>query len=276
MDQADIIEVIESISALISVIACLFIIFVCLTSKFLRRGYPYKYIFILSIIDLIWTSNRLIPPTNFESKNYCIFQACINQSFHLISILWTGLMSLEMYNVTIRNKRPENFGFKRPLLFIITFSSLFCIPPFLLKKFGKAQGWCWIAVEKNKPLETCLYRILFFYFFAWTCIAWNTFVAIKARKELKIKFGTEDHATIRQLKKYPIVLLICYIPMSFYRMIDPWVEIPEWVSCFFVIIANLEGFFNVLVFGLNQDVRKHLKKCCKKHAVTNLPLVDLA
>ena len=100
----------------------------------------------------------------------------------------------------------------------------------------------------------------------------------------------EEHPLAQQLRKvhhrlqwYPLILVICILPMTIYRLSTIWDQTPgddDWLHTqafryFSVVIVALQGTFHAIAYGLTSSVRKEwsdefrrcayrspFKRCC--------------
>jgi hypothetical protein len=101
----------------------------------------------------------------------------------------------------------------------------------------------------------------------WTVIPFNLAVYIRVIYKLKqdygdfVEFQETNNAVIKRLSLYPLILIICYLPITIKRTaeIDEGVNIPFWLTCVSAFGISFTGFINSIVYGLSGPVRSEIK-----------------
>ncbi|OMJ70610.1 hypothetical protein SteCoe_31381 [Stentor coeruleus] len=245
----------------LSTISSLMMIILSITNANLRQRYPFQLIFILAILDFLWSLVSLIPVELFENRVFCSLQGALNQLFNMSDLLWTAFMSFELYNVVYKDMPKLMYGYIKPLIFILIISTITALIPWTLDVYKLAGAWCWINKSKGpRKLENLLLRILLFYGVAWIVMIWNTFVSVKLYFKLKYRFSRENKSIVNKLAFYPLILFICYCPITISRIFEEAVEIPLWFHIFSECMMMIEGILNMIVYGFTDEVKVIIKQ----------------
>lgn len=248
----------------LSLISCILLFILSLTSSFLRKSYPFYLVFILTTIEIPLFACFIIPIDIIKAYKGCIVQGICLEIFSLMNILWIWYMSFEMYNVVINSRPKMRFGTFWPLLIMLTFSILLSLIILYLDYYGEAGLWCWIREKKSNKLESILMTLIMFYGILWIIIVWNIFTAIRVAKKLNTKLCGKNKFVVYKIILYPIGLVLVYIPLTVLRLIDGYVEVPVGFANFAESFSLLEGFLNVLIFGITNDVKSVILKLFRK------------
>ena len=158
-----------------SILADSFLILISLKFEALRNGYPFRFVFILSIINLIWTSSLLFPVYLFNIDFLCSIQGFLNIVFSILDLLWRSYMSFEMYRVKFHHKDQLEYGYTKPFCILLVLGIVIAMVPLLLVLFEFDGAWCWIGKDTSEALYS---RLICFYVPTWLCIFVNVFVAV--------------------------------------------------------------------------------------------------
>jgi hypothetical protein len=232
----------------------------------LRNCYPFQLIIILAILDFLWNCACLISSEAINSDTYCNWQAAFIQIFNLSDILWTAFLSFEMYNVVYKEMPKLMYGYIKPLICILALSSISSILPLILHAYGQSGAWCWINKPKYSKSEILILRITMLYGPVWIVITWNIFVSVKVYLKMKNYFNSENKYIVNKLVYYPLILLICYTPITISRVFNN-IFISQSFDVFAECILMTEGVLNMIVYGLSKEVRLVIKEMFAKKPI---------
>lgn len=247
--------------AILSLLGSILILIVCARFELLRASYPFRLIYILTIIDLVWEISLVFPSQAFNSHFFCVLQGFVNQSFNIADILWVSFMSFEMFNVVIMGNEKLKFGYGKPLLLILIISSGTGIIPVLFDCYDLVDGWCWIG--SNNPAKKSMVSYLQFFLFSVFIISgfiWNAFVSWKVYFKLKTMLREDNYKLFASIRYYPIIILIAFFPIIIEKLIETFSKSPLGYHIIACCIFASGGLFNVLVYGMTYEVKKLIKR----------------
>lgn len=125
---------------------------------------------------------------------------------------------------------------------------------------GSAENWCWISADENP-----LYRLLFWYGWLFATLFGNTFVYWRVSLALN-EFATAEvkDKIVGRLRLYVLVFIVVHTFAVINRLqnyIAP--DEPVFVlTALQSLIEPQQGWWNAVVYGLNQKVMKEYKRSC--------------
>ncbi|OMJ84826.1 hypothetical protein SteCoe_14017 [Stentor coeruleus] len=247
--------------AALSSISCATIIILSIRYSTLRKTHPYNFVYVLAILDFFWVTICLIPYKNFPNTNFCMIQGFLNQFFNNAQMIWTGFISLETYNVAYRRKIKLLYGFNRPFYLIMGICLILAIIPLCFDSYKEVYSWCWIGLPNDNNYWLMFYLRLFCYFLVLLIIfLWNFYVNFLVYYHLRKHFVGKNYKEIRRLRIYPIIMIICYSPLTLVNFIANDSDI----SKIFLIIANCmfisAGFLNSLAYGCTSNFWNEIRR----------------
>ena len=240
------------------------------------RNYNYRIVFYMSISEIITSIGKfqiafLIP--GLQDHGLCEVQAILLNFSCLSSVMWTNVIAFTIYRSLVLGKTD---GWKYEMYYLLY---AFGIPlslnflPMLTESFGHAEGWCWIRIEGKNFIYGFLagniWRVINYLAPLWIIIFFNFFLHFRSIEKIKKMTDNIDddfnkNLIVRRLFLYPIMLLVCHLPISFHRTLGFFdivsgqlVWISAVVSGIFLIFS---GFLNALVYGLTDRVKRELQK----------------
>ena len=241
---------------IVSILSCSFVISLSfLYKEKLYAEYETKLVVILLIFYDCLCLSSLIPVSN-ENQDLCVIQGCLIQFFSLSGILWTGFINLVNYRGVILRK-TINLRINYPLILIILIGLISVIVPLVTYKYEPSTCWCWYRVEKE-PLSN-IYVFIFFYGIGWSVILFILYAFIRIWRHNK-KANAELHR-YKQLKFIPIILFLCFIPMTISRIlfiISDSYKTNQSLKNFSIFASCLMrslGFLNSIVYGYHSNIR---------------------
>ena len=248
----------------ISLIGCIFIIIMYNKFKSLKV-FAFKLVYILAIFDCITAVFSIIPTylDNSRTNPLCTVQAFFIQFSALASILWTGVIALILYLQVIMQKNEVEKYYKVFFWAVMIMSLLCALIPVFTDDYEYIGGWCDLTYGSARGT---IYRYALFYDWVWLVIVFDIYAYVcvikRIKKEFTIRntFIDEGRALVKRLRFYPVILVVCYTPITLTRILQT-VEnrFPEWVILICLVLANLMGIFNAIVYGLNETVRLEFK-----------------
>ena len=255
-----IIVVVSSMSALGS----LFVII--LYNKFESlQIFAFKLVYILSIFDFLLAIFSIIPTPLYISADsqLCIVQGLFIELLSLAGVLWTGAIALILYMQVILQNPQVNRHLNRILIAILAFSIICSAIPLISNDYVYIGAWCGINYRNERGV---IYRYALFYFWVWLVIVLELYayfrVIFKIKAELTINnsFLHEGRVLVNRLRWYPVILVVCYAPLTIMRIVQTINSHPPvWFLFFSTALSNLLGFFNALVYGLNESVKIEIR-----------------
>jgi hypothetical protein len=246
------------------------------------RNYNYRLVFYMSMSELLTCIGNfylafMLPW--WSSCTICTIQAIILNFSCLSSVLWTSVIAFTIYRSLVLEKTD---GWKYEMYYLLY---AFGLPlslnflPMLTDSFGKAEGWCWIDIEDQNFIEGFLggniWRVINYLGPLWIVIISNFILHCKNIAHIKkmtdhIDDDFNKNFIVKRLKLYPMMLLICHLPVTFHRTLGFFdivtgetVWISALISSFFLIFS---GFLNAMVYGLTDRVKKELQKMINRES----------
>lgn len=263
--------------SILSCIGSMFILVMYASFKNLRV-IPFQLMTILSAFDILNAAAFLIPTPNVEDFDpTCQAQAIILNFTSIGGLMWTTFMAIYLYYSVAR----AVFFTQKTILKYLGCILAFClvntaIPalPFF-DGYGKTVGWCWITNDFD------WLRYSLFFVPLWILVPTNFIFYSKVRNHIHLVDGDLETERLKsKLKKklllYPLLIIICYAPYSIKALLELLGVLSENDFVFTLIsgvLRSLHGLFNVLVYGLNRSVQKHMKKCGREKQFST-PLVE--
>jgi hypothetical protein len=267
-EEIEQIVLINLVCSLFSILGSLFIFFVFIVHKKIRK-LPYRLIIYLTISDLGTAIAFCLPITN---SVLCNIQGCLLSYFMLSSIFWCAILSHAMvkvikYNFDLQKyeKRYILFGFGLPFLSLAVLADI--------RSYRMTYGFCWIYSDhksQNSWTREIVYRVLTYYCPLGIIQIYIFYLYFIIKRHFYVNSGLSTfhddlkRKIIVKMRLYPVVLFICQIPCVALRITAIW-NIPAW---YFAAIAgaglSINGMVNAMVYGVTQDVRNKMKKIFKK------------
>lgn len=259
-----IVYIVISVANGLSIISCLFIIFIYIIAKDLRV-YAFKLVIILCIIDALKSSSMMLPTYSLKSGDFlCQFQAINVQFFTLASFMMTFVTGLTLYIIIVKSKDTLDLNYTYGVI-VIGFPLIATVIPCFYNKFEKDTVWCWVS---KKPIYL---RIITFYGPLWAQNSINLWLYFRVINKLK----AEEHVSLRRLRIFPLILIICYLPATLERSL----EIFDHDDNFTLTLAmglgdGLLGLINAICYGLTDNVKSYIcNELCKKKKLSSEELI---
>jgi Slime mold cyclic AMP receptor len=263
-----------SLCSFMSIIGNLIIVYCFFKIKEIRGIYEYQFVLVFTLFDLIGMFSVLIPTFKYSSSDLCKVQGIIIQITGLSSILWTGFIVIAMFYEVVLLKERFSKNFVIPILIIILISTGTAIVPLVFNAYSYLDSWCWIG--NNDEDEDYLFRFLLFYGILWIVIILNLGMSFgifwKSRTE--VLYDRVGMKLVDRLKWYPLILFICYSPLTALRIMEGTAEVPHEFNYMACCVYLLIGFLNSIAFLFSDKVRpeffRHTRK--NKSKLISLPL----
>ena len=245
------------VSCSLSIVGDIFITMAILSFKDLRT-FNYRMILYLTLTDVIAAMAYMLTPLSKTSHSLCILQAYLINFSSLSSLLWTSCIMIALYRLIILEKFNEKY------LELIFCAFSWAVPlvasVISISDYGITDNWCWID-------DSHIFMIILqFYVPLLAVVVFNIFLCVVIWKELRKHTGSvaELHVIKRKVFKrmmlYPLVLLICFIPAAIHRFSHDLLinDNSGPIDMTSMLGSCLYGFFNSIVYGCTQTVRKKI------------------
>ena len=252
----------------LSIMGALFIIIVFFLFRDLQK-LPFRLIFYFTVSDLFHSIGDfytgLILPY-YESYTLCQIQGFLISYFSLSSIIWSACIAHAISKTLLQLENIEKF--ERYYLAIGYLAPLLCFLTRIYMDYGYTLGWCWIyqTTEQNEAyyIEITM-RMGTYYIPLWTILIYISLTYIKILRYLSGIHGeiTDQNlkdTLILKMKAYPIILLLCQIPVTLIRIISFWVTPPWWAMIIAGVGTSINGFINSIAYGATHEVKRKVKK----------------
>lgn len=199
------------------------------------------------------------PDIEDNTDALCNFQGFLIQFFSLSGIIWTGYINYVNYR-RIVSKVDKFINYKIILICIIIFGLITSAVPLAQVGYQESTCWCWFNISQSKNNLDHLkrfYWVGFFYAISWAIIIFILFAFIKTW--IEYKKVNADKNKYKETMFIPIILFICFIPLTISRCI----AITGMGGCdllgfsiFSSCLMRSLGFWNSLVYGYQSDIRQ--------------------
>ena len=200
------------------------------------------------------------PDLEDNTDAICNLQGFLIQFFSLSGIIWTGYINYVNYKRIISNNNEDILNYKKVLFCVIIFGLITSAVPLAHVGYQESTCWCWFNISQSKTDLDHLkrfYWVGFFYAISWLIIIFILFAFIKTWVVYK-RMGADGNR-YKETMFIPIILFICFIPLTISRSI----AITGMGGCellgfsiFSSCLMRSLGFWNSLVYGFHSDIRK--------------------
>ena len=238
---------------ILSLCSCTYIFYLFCRYEELR-DYEMKLFCVLSVLDGILCLVSLLPGVIFNDTSLCLVQGLLIQVFTLAGVMWTGIIALLLWSAC-RNSVIYQINFGWGITGVVLFSTLTSVLPFTWNLnainlvYVPAGAWCWFPAksleEKFGLLYVPLSLIVVMVSTAYCYIRTHT------RRNL-----VDANSFFPKLRYYPLILCFCLIPLAINRLLEGFITPPIELKLWAALSHRLLGFFNALVYGYTNEVRR--------------------
>ena len=253
-----------SISSFTSLVSCAVILYIYYHYPKTRSVYGSDFVIILQALDLLVSITALIPTPLWQSQHsLCTAQGFILHALPNAQMLWTALMSIELY-FSLRNNK-KMFSIKWSLSIIMIVSIISAAVPFADKEYEQTGPWCYF---RDKLLRLILFYSIMFFIQLWNLVWMKLFFMEYAARN---STSAPDFIHLRRrINLYPLIGVVCYLPLTVVRIMQfAELDIPDWCIIIACFSFRLTGFLNALVYNSTNEIQAILNPK-KKTLVANL------
>ena len=249
-----------AISSGISASSCLSMLYLYHHSPLISRLDGAKHIYILQLLDMLLSLFVIIPAPILKNDAICNFQAFGLEFCTVSGVLWTGFISFEFYMRFYLQGRFHCITMNKSLIFCLGIGLLVASMPLTFDGYSDVGTWCSVKVTKDMSLPELAFIYGAIYGIIWVTMSWNICMyIIVINKYKKIQFERpSDLFLVTRLKLYPIVLLLCYLPITISRILQTVGEVSEIYELVASVLLMLLGFVNAIVYGYSPEIKKIL------------------
>ena len=240
---------IVNISALISFASCGLYFYFYHTRPEIRAVYGSKYAYILLYFDTFMSLATLLPTPMSDSDSLCAIQGFLFQFLPVSKSLWTALISGDLYWV-IKHQR-NGFSIPKYLSFVILTGLIIATLPFFLGGYSRSS-YCSVSYV---PLSLCTFYALVRVVQIWNIVLLRLF--LKEYDKVN-EGGTAVKDMRRRLKVYPLIIIVCYTPLTIIRLLDSLELDPTWGIYIGLFFFRLSGLVNLIIYGYTEEFKKAL------------------
>jgi len=239
-------------------------LFVILTYTCWRetRNFAFKLVLQISISDFIYCiahffSNNEYLDIPIDSGTLCTIQGFLVNFGMVSSFMWAMVIAWTLFATVVLIKPEVQSKFWIYCIYGYAIPLLTSIIPLITDNYGPVGYRCWISLENNLTKGKVL-RFVLFYIPLWIVVVFNSISYYKVIKSLKqYAVGKPEKRFIRRLRVYPLILIVCYLCLSIHNIIILFtcqknLNAFDYIS---VALADLVGFGNALVYGLNHHIQ---------------------
>lgn len=260
-NEQEVLLVVTSVTAGLSVLGCLFILLVYLFFKELRV-FAFKLVVHMTLGDFLRSLGLLLP------HSVCPLQAMLIQAGSLASILWNGVIARTLYLSVVLEIRDLDEMEARYTYGVYGVVVVLSALPWTTMDYGDAEGWCWINTAGSNYTSGSAWRVICFFLPLLLVVLNNLFSYITVIRTLRKRFHNtagDISALIQKLRFYPIILIVCYTCTASKRLYDivaPDADDFAWAVLAAVMLGAV-GLADAMVYGFTQSVREVLaQKLC--------------
>lgn len=199
----------------------------------------------LMIFDSLLNLVNIFPGVYSGYENLCFAQGALIQIFSLSGIIWTGLIST-VFLINCKSGRPVEISIIGAFIVVLVCTALTAFIPMIKDGIGlyvPTGSWCWY------PKAFVGERFGGFYGIVWAIILWNCIACYWSYK--LYNQNRRENRYFKKLIYYPIILFICYTPLTISRILENSLEtIPIAYSIWSSIIIRMLGFCNAIAYGV--------------------------
>lgn len=266
--QGKVIDIITYVSASLSIVGSLIIIFSYFKFSALRI-FPYKLVVCLSIADLF---SSIAYYVNFAAGDTeedkctngpgCIVAAIMTQYFDVASFFWTAVIAYNLRAVLLENKGRTVENYERYYhLLSWGIPGVFSVLVGLFDGYGFAGIWCWIKQNEQ------LLRFLFYYLPLVLILAYVSYTLIVVMRGARET--SNEIVIMRRLSMYILVFVFIRIWSILDRLQNVFYDSPSFtLTILHSFFSPLQGFANALVYGCNTVLVRECKWYC--YAIRNI------
>jgi hypothetical protein len=188
------------------------------------RNFVFTLVMMLAVSDLGSGLAWYIGVSSAPGSIRCFLQGSLLQLFLLSSILWTTAIAYVLRRNILAKYRVEQPSLWNLCLYSWGMAFALMILPLTTNTYTKPIGsheWCWIdTTDKTEFDSGTVWRFISFFVPLGVALCFNLHVYIlilgRKKREIRRTSSTDDKAQramerrIKQLQRYPIVLIACW------------------------------------------------------------------
>ena len=213
------------------------------------------------------------------ADSYCVASGFLNQITNWSIIFAICCIGVDLYFKAVAKKVS-----RREWIYVLTIfigPLLFNWIPFIDNAYGKAGPWCWIKQYNDDctqnmvgfisrlilwyvPVALVLILLILHYFGIY-------FTVKKQRHRYEGRYNPESERVKKMVQKelqplfwYPVIFLVIYIFQVIVRTLELGIKEPIYIHILWLleaIVSPLQGGMISLVYALDKETRKRIKKC---------------
>lgn len=255
------------VSAGLSCAGCLFIVIMYIA---LQQGrlFQLRLILYLTLSNLLYSMSCFVgaafhPELSKGPEFFCILQGATLQQFSLSSFLWTSAIAITLYQAICRN----NSGVARfeYLFHVICWllPSITVVVCLSIGAFGDAYTWCWIKHDDSAIRFTMFFVPSFLIIIVNSALFIRISIFLHQQSPAEMA-GTVEGVRIQRIQRsmlfFVLILILSWIAPVVNRSYEFMTGGPSpFVLYYFQALAEpLQGFLNSIVYGYNDEFRRHI------------------
>lgn len=264
--ELETVYIINTIASLLSVLGCLFIIFMYFLCKELKK-LAFRIIAILSAFDLLNAISFIIPTYGSQVHDLdCVLQGIFMNFSAFAAVLWTSFIAVVLFFVVVKGNTEVSKLMLRFFIFDLVLSGLLTAFPYFVENEND-EGYCWLYKGQSKKK----YRLRFYTFLVplWIIIFIEIYLFVRVYRNLRGSEGGEIAILRRKLSikigVYPFIIIVCYLPYTIKGIMEIQDNFEETrleykLTIVSGVIRCLIGLFNAIAYGLTGKVKKILRR----------------
>lgn len=256
------------------IFVCLFslcgslVVILCYFRIKIARNYAYKLVVFLVLSDAVYAISRLIhfsrlsEPSADPSK-LCVTQAAILNFAGSCSVYWALVIAWGVVqSVIYQNERLEQYEYYFVAGSILVPGAMTAVP-LITGDYGNSGVFCWIRNQDADNQRQMTLHLALYIVPVSLVIVYNFLTYIRVIQQMKSMAANLEKRSygrlFRKLMRYPIVLLLCNVWSIIYRITIYAGQGHYWLMVLATIFSGLQGFCNMIAYGMNKSVRSELK-----------------
>jgi len=251
---------------ILSLIASLIVLLLHLTVKEIRSHFFFRIAFHISFSDLLFSLSSLYTqnPTSLD-PNLCTALGVTRELAWLASISWTTILPYTIHKSLKESLSDEELGQNKKLYFVSAylFPIIFSIVPAVAVKklYGPSEMYCWIAGDHKYEF---LAKSLLVYLPLLVSGILTGFWCYKMRKWVKFLLRRTMSQDFIKLLYFPLIMFLCNSGVVAHGFVKEFFGGNGNLLGLLIVMRQAQGLLNGLVYILNNQVRKAVRRKWKR------------
>jgi hypothetical protein len=248
------------ITASISLGFC-FLTFLMIALRFFATKRRISWIVVYVTLSDVFTSIGYLLGTPEDHSLQCSLQGYLTTTFPLCSFCWTAMAGWKLFQTCHQSNLTIEISLKTQ--FLLWFSCLaYGFLPLTTSRYGCATGtkrcWCYVTHLHHESDPTVWTSLWYYSFYLLLWISFFVYILLSvyvcsylSSTDHKVKTSSSSLShQIYKLGGYPLVIIICWLPISILEMLLWGKDVGRRVEEFCYVCLGLQGCFTSIVYYL--------------------------